>query len=139
MIVTGAAEPEVLEAAFAAGASDYVVKPVMMVELLARARSLLRLKKEIDTRRSRELELEDTIAKLQEALVEVKRLSGLLPICAHCKKIRNDAGYWQQVEIYLGEHSDARFSHGICPDCLRQRHPQYADRVLERVRQKETG
>ena len=54
---------------------------------------------------------------LEQALKELKRLSGLLPICANCKKIRNDKGYWQQVEIYIREHSEAVFSHGICPDC----------------------
>ena len=54
---------------------------------------------------------------LANALKEVKRLSGLLPICAHCKKIRDDKGYWKQVEMYLEEYSDATFSHGMCPDC----------------------
>ena len=54
---------------------------------------------------------------LQNALNEIRTLSGMLPICAHCKKIRNDKGYWQQVETYILEHSEAEFSHGICPDC----------------------
>jgi hypothetical protein len=56
--------------------------------------------------------------ELSEALAKVKHLRGLLPICGHCKKIRNDTGYWQRLESYLEEHSDAAFSHGICPDCL---------------------
>lgn len=54
---------------------------------------------------------------LEEAMQKVKRLSGLLPLCSHCKKIRNDQGYWQRIEAYIGEHSDASVSHGICPDC----------------------
>jgi len=58
------------------------------------------------------------VDELQHALGNVKRLSGLLPICAYCKKIRNSEDYWMQVEQYLAEHSDAEFSHGICPECL---------------------
>jgi hypothetical protein len=57
------------------------------------------------------------VAKLQKALGEVKTLSGLLPICASCKKIRDDGGYWRQLEDYIGERSEAQFSHGICPEC----------------------
>jgi PAS domain S-box-containing protein len=75
-------------------------------------------------RQSREL----LIAQLQEALREIKTLSGLIPICASCKKIRDDQGYWQQLEAYIQEHSDAQFSHGICPDCARRLYPElYGD------------
>jgi hypothetical protein len=56
---------------------------------------------------------------------ENKELKGFLPICAHCKKIRDDAGYWHQVEEYIRDHSEAQFSHGICPDCARERYPEY--------------
>ncbi len=66
------------------------------------------------------LHLLDTTSKLQEAFAEVRTLQGFLPICAHCKKIRNDQGYWQQIESYIRQHSAAEFSHGICPDCLRE-------------------
>ena len=62
-------------------------------------------------------EREKLIAELQEALVKVKALKGLLPICAWCKKVRNDQGYWQQIEAYIRDHSEADFSHGICPEC----------------------
>ena len=65
------------------------------------------------------------IHELQEALTRVKTLSGLLPICAGCKKIRDDKGYWQQVETYIKEHSDADFTHGLCPDCFERLYPQY--------------
>ncbi|MFC1867506.1 MASE3 domain-containing protein [Thermodesulfobacteriota bacterium] len=58
--------------------------------------------------------------KLKDALEQVKMLSGLLPICAHCKKIRDDKGYWKQIESYIHDHSEAEFSHGICPDCMRK-------------------
>jgi len=77
------------------------------------------LKKLIDER-------EKTISELKEALSKIKVLSGLIPICSHCKKIRNDAGYWQQLEAYITEHSDALFSHGICPDCLEKYYPEFA-------------
>lgn len=67
--------------------------------------------------------------QLQLALEEVRRLSGILPICSSCKKIRNDQGYWNQVEEYISEHSDARFTHGICPDCLVKLYPDYAQKI----------
>ncbi|MGD0022881.1 MAG: sensor with HAMP domain protein, partial [Smithellaceae bacterium] len=63
------------------------------------------------------IKLHDTIAELQNALADVNQLSGLLPICAYCKKIRDDKGYWNQIEAYLQKHTEAEFSHGICPDC----------------------
>lgn len=65
-------------------------------------------------------EKEALIKELRDALDKVKRLDGLIPICANCKKIRNDTGYWEQVESYVRERSDARFSHGICPECAKQ-------------------
>jgi hypothetical protein len=67
--------------------------------------------------------LEASNRELERALVDVKRLSGMLPICASCKKIRNDKGYWEAIEAYLGEHSEVEFSHGICPDCAERLYP----------------
>jgi len=67
------------------------------------------------------------IAQLKDALSKVKLLSGLLPICASCKKIRNDKGYWNQIESYVRDNSDAKFSHGICPDCVKKLYPGYAE------------
>lgn len=72
-----------------------------------------------------ELERERLITELQEALNKVKTLSGLLPICAFCKDIRDDSGYWHQVEAYIKEHSKANFSHGVCPDCAKKHYPEY--------------
>ncbi len=66
------------------------------------------------------LELEEANKKLKKALNEIKTLHGLIPICANCKKVRNDQGYWQMVEEYVSEHSDVTFSHGICPDCYKK-------------------
>lgn len=64
------------------------------------------------------------ILELQESLARVRTLSGLLPICANCKKIRDDKGYWNQIEIYIRERSQAEFTHGICPDCAQRLYPQ---------------
>jgi hypothetical protein len=65
------------------------------------------------------------VVKLQEALARVKTLTGILPICASCKKIRDDRGYWNQVEAYVRDHTEAEFSHGICPDCAKELYPEY--------------
>lgn len=80
--------------------------------------------------RTRELEennskLESTNVELQKSLEKVKLLSGLLPICASCKKVRDDKGYWQAVEEYVTEHSEAVFSHGFCPECLKELYPDF--------------
>ncbi len=79
---------------------------------------------DITAKRLAAAERERLIAELQEALSKVKTLSGLIPICASCKKIRDDRGYWNQVEAYIGKHSDAKFSHGICPDCAKKLYPE---------------
>jgi len=74
--------------------------------------------------------LTDTVSKLEDALSNIKTLSGLLPICASCKRIRDDTGYWQQLESYIAQHSGAEFSHGICPECIRKLYPDLADEIL---------
>jgi DNA-binding response OmpR family regulator len=123
IMVTAKSDLSNLQAAFAAGAIDYITKPVNHVELLARVSSALTLKQEMDCRKARELELRRSNDALQKALKEVKVLRGLIPICASCKKIRNDGGFWQQLEEYLGEHSEAEFSHGLCQPCIRKLYP----------------
>ena len=65
------------------------------------------------------------IKELQKALDKVKTLSGMLPICASCKKIRDDKGYWNKIEAYIEKHSEAEFSHGICPECAKELYPEY--------------
>ncbi len=78
------------------------------------------------------------IEELQKALGEVKQLSGILPICASCKKIRDDQGYWEQIESYIRDHSEARFSHGICPECVRKLYPDNAERILGKLPNKQS-
>jgi two-component system, OmpR family, response regulator VanR len=82
------------------------------------------LVQEVAERKKSEQEKEQLIVELQQALAEVKKLSGLLPICASCKRIRDDQGYWQQIEGYISEHSEADFSHGICPKCAKELYPE---------------
>ena len=83
--------------------------------------------RDITARKQAEEEREQLIAELQDALDHVKQLSGLLPICASCKKIRDDQGYWQQVEVYVRDHSEAEFTHGICPECAHKMYPDIFD------------
>lgn len=88
---------------------------------------------DITGRKQSEREREQLVEQLRKTLSEVKRLSGLLPICASCKKIRDDKGYWKQVETYVSEHSDAVFSHSICPECAKKLYPEYfKDSVREK-------
>lgn len=79
---------------------------------------------DITERKQVEEERDQALLKLQRALAKVKTLSGFLPICCSCKKIRDDKGYWNQIESYIREHSEAEFSHGICPDCVKQLYPE---------------
>jgi CheY-like chemotaxis protein len=104
LVVT--AQPDHKLRALQAGARDFVTKPFDLAEVLARVHNML--------------EVRLLYAELQKALEQVKLLSGLLPICMWCKKIRDDQGYWNAIEHYLGQHSEAEFTHAICPDCKRK-------------------
>jgi CheY-like chemotaxis protein len=94
-----------------AGADDYLVKPFDQAELRARVNVGLRV---VGLQRS----LSNRVAELEKLLARVRQLQGLLPICSYCKRIRSDDNYWQRVEEYIAAHTDARFTHGICPHCL---------------------
>lgn len=101
------------EQGFRLGAADYITKPFEPPIVRARVKTHLELKFKRE-------ELEQKNAELFKALDQVKVLRGLLPICASCKKIRDDKGYWNQIEVYIRDHSEAEFTHGICPDCARK-------------------
>ena len=100
ILLTSNASKQDMITGLESGADDYIIKPFDWDELKARLR------------------IGNRIVSLQQALSSVRVLSGLLPICAYCKRIRDDKDYWLQIEHYLSVHSDARFSHGICPECL---------------------
>jgi phosphoserine phosphatase RsbU/P len=123
IMVTATADARVLADAFAAGAVDYITKPFRPLELLARVRSVLDLKQAVEARRAREHELIAKNQELQRALAEIQTLRGLIKICSFCKKIQNDEGNWQQVELYIRDHTEAEFSHGVCADCTRRHYP----------------
>jgi phosphoserine phosphatase RsbU/P len=99
-----------------AGADDYVVKPFDHDELKVRIRSGQRIVE-------LQCELASANARLRNALSDVKVLSGFLPLCAACKKIRDAEGHWHQIESYISRHSEAHFSHSVCPDCARSLYP----------------
>ena len=110
ILLTAKGRKEDIVEGLTAGADDYVVKPFDRAELKARiavGERILRLQAELAAR----------VKELELALANVKLLQGLLPICCYCKKIRNDQNYWQQVDSYVADHSEAQFTHGICPDC----------------------
>jgi len=123
VMITGTNAPNNLKEAFSAGATDYIKKPPNPIDLLARVGSALMLKRERDRRKEREADLQRSNEELQRALKEVKSLRGLISICSSCKNIRNDSGFWQRLEEYLGEHSEAQFTHGICESCIKKLYP----------------
>lgn len=90
-----------------------------------RVAGIIGVAREITGRKIAEAEREKLIGELQEALASIKTLRGFLPICASCKKIRDDKGYWNQLESYIRKHTDVQFSHGICPECAQTLYPEY--------------
>ena len=84
----------------------------------------LLMNREIETRKQVQRENEQLIGELRASLMKVKLLRGFLPICSYCKKIRDDRGYWNQIESYIRDHSEAEFSHGMCPDCMKEHHSE---------------
>lgn len=104
--------------AFSMGGVDYITKPFHSLEVLARVKTHLDL---YNLQRERE----QIVADLKKALADIKTLRGFIPICSNCKSIRDDEGYWEQIEDYIAQHSEANFTHGICPTCARLLYPNY--------------
>ena len=118
ILLTAKGRKEDIVSGLETGADDYITKPFDREELHARVQVGQRVVE-------LQCALEDRIQELQDALDQIKTLKGLIPMCASCKKIRDDEGYWQQVETYIMERSEAEFSHGLCPDCLKKHYPEY--------------
>ncbi len=114
-----------------AGADDYIIKPFNAAELLARIRTGERIVRLETILRRRNEELE-------QSLLTIRRLKGLLPICMFCKRVRNDQDYWQQLETYIHEQTGTDFSHGVCPECLKKHYPD-SYRALQEERKKKRG
>ena len=110
IFLTARTDTDSIVRGFEAGGVDYVVKPFNPAELLARVKTQIKLKQAFD---------------------EIRTLKGFIPICANCKKIRDDKGYWESVEEYIGKHSDAVFSHSICPECTKKLYPDIYDKIYE--------
>ena len=109
MLTARSSKDDVVEGLMAR-ADDYITKPFNQAELRARVQVGMRVA-------GLQRALGERVRQLEEALTKVKTLQGLLPICSYCKRIRNDQNYWQQVETYIADHSNAAFTHGICPSC----------------------
>jgi sigma-B regulation protein RsbU (phosphoserine phosphatase) len=126
ILLTALTEKERITEGLDMGADDYITKPFDRTELLARVRAGERI-----------IQLEKSLRQknkdLSDALAQVKQLKGLLPICMYCKKIRNDENYWQQVEEYFAEHTEADFSHSICPECLEKHFPEHMKKKKARA------
>lgn len=132
ILTTAHSDASVLLNSIDAGIDKYILKPVdveILFSALESCAETVTLERKIQEQAR---EKDELIARLQDALENVKRLSGLLPICSSCKKIRDDKGYWNQIERYIAEHSEAEFSHGICPECVRKLYPQYKHLIPEK-------
>ncbi len=109
---------------FEVGGVDYIDKPFQQAELLSRVNTHLVIHELQQQLEAQNVQLHEKNVQLEATLDKVKLLSGLLPICCNCKKIRNDKGYWQDVVVYVQNNSDAIFSHGMCPDCNIKLYPE---------------
>ena len=122
ILLTTRAEKKDISEGLNSGANDYLTKPFDLSELRARLAVGARMVALQDR-------LFGKILELRDALEQIKTLRGIVPICSSCKKIRDDKGYWSQVEAYISRHSDATFSLGICPDCLHRLYPDTANEI----------
>ena len=125
IVLTGMDDKEMAIRIVQEGAQDYLVKSLVDYTMLARS-----IRYSIERKRTL-LEIVLFIGQLRETLADVKTLSGLLPICASCKHIRDDKGYWHQVESYIQQHSSAVFTHGLCPKCAQKIYPNTKAAVNE--------
>lgn len=112
IVITGREGEEDIAEALAAGADDFIRKPTGVAELLARVRNgqrTIQLERNLSAR----------VSELENSLAKVSHLKRLLPICMYCKKVRNDSDYWQEIDAYITQHTDTDFTHGVCPNCMK--------------------
>lgn len=120
IFITGHGSEQIAVEAMRNGAYDYLIKDLDRNYLKVLPSTI----KNVLERKRLQTEKDNLIHELQEAFLKVKTLSGFLPICANCKKIRDDKGYWNQIEEYIRDHSEAEFNHGICPECVEKLYPR---------------
>jgi signal transduction histidine kinase len=117
IVLTGLSDEDLALKAVQSGAQDYLVKGRVEGDLLLRSMRYA-------------IERQKMIAQLEKSLKEIKTLRGLIPMCAWCRNIRDDKGYWKKVEKYIEEHTDAAFTHGICPNCMKKVHPELYEKII---------
>lgn len=130
ILTTAHADEGYLLNSIEAGIDKYILKPVdvnVLFTALEKLTETIMLERKIQEQNR---EKDELIVKLQDALDTVKKLSGMLPICSNCKKIRDDKGYWSTIETYIAEHSDAVFTHSICDECVKKLYPEHAEKIL---------
>ena len=133
LLTTAFNDKEFLMGAIDTGICGYVMKPVdadSLAAAIAQSAEVVVLRREVKRRDEEQVKL---IAELQQALAEIKTLKGMIPICASCKNIRNDQGYWEVVEKYVMERTEAQFSHGICPKCIAKLYPDFVNELVDKL------
>ncbi|OGQ97396.1 MAG: hypothetical protein A2521_08500 [Deltaproteobacteria bacterium RIFOXYD12_FULL_57_12] len=132
IVISAFSDTELLLKAIDLEIDGYILKPVeaeRLFSIITRSAEIICLRNEV---RQRDQEQRKLIVELKQALAEVKILQGILPICASCKKVREDSGYWTQVEAYISHHSDLLFSHTVCPDCAKKLYPDIYDELMKK-------
>lgn len=126
IMLTAKVQEQDLVVGFEAGVDDYITKPFQEAELHSRIRAAERIV-------SLQGDLQRKVHELASALEHVRTLQGLLPICMHCHKVRNEKNLWQKLEAYIEDHSDTRFSHALCEECLEKYYPEVAQSRAEKT------
>jgi YesN/AraC family two-component response regulator len=130
ILTTAFSDQEFLLEAIGVGINCYIMKPIdaeRLAAAVAQSAEFIALRREVKAREEAQQRL---ITELQQALSEIKTLKGMIPICAACKSIRNDQGYWEGVEKYVMDRSEAQFSHSICPKCVEKLYPEFSSNLV---------